>query len=654
MRFSPHFLDEIRDRVPISEIVGTRVTFDRRKSNVSKGDHWACCPFHGEKTPSFHCEDRKGRYHCFGCGASGDHFRFLTELGGLSFPEAVEQVAGLAGIAMPARDPEAEKRAEERASLADVMEIAARFFEDALQRPEGAAARAYLRERALTPATLKRFRIGFAPPSRNALKEHLAAKGIERARMEATGLLVCGPDIAVSYDRFRDRIIFPILDPKGRVISFGGRAMSPDNPAKYLNGPETELFSKSRVLYNLGPAREAARSGGALVAVEGYMDVIALAQAGIGQAVAPLGTALTGDQLGLMWRVSDEPILCFDGDGAGRRAAHRAIETALPGLGAGRSVRIATLPEGRDPDDLVREGGREAFDAVVAASRPLADALWARHVEGGIFDTPERRAALERDFREALRQIGDEDVRRHYEQEMRERLVSAFGTARGAGRGQGERGRGERGRKGSDRSGHGRGGRGRWDERPSVRTGRVVASEGLVRAMGGPGRITPREAVLMSVLVSQPSLVASEFDTVESIEFEAPALRALHSALLDLASDGGPDTHAEAAEHLEGRGHGETLRALEALVRRTRDWSALPGAALEDAHDCFAQAMHMHQRHSVLTREVRLLRDAAEADLSEDSFRRMVELQAEIRAVENLDAILEGYGAASGRPSATK
>ena len=636
MRFSPNFLDEVRDRVPISEIVGTRVTFDRKKSNPAKGDHWACCPFHGEKTPSFHCEDRKGRYHCFGCGASGDHFRFLTELGGHSFPEAVEYVAGLAGVPMPARDPEAEKRAEQRASLADVTATAARFFAERLHGSDGAAARAYLRERGLRGETIERFGLGFAPNARNALKEHLAAKGIEREHMEGSGLLVHGPDIAVSYDRFRDRIIFPILDTKGRVVSFGGRAMSPDNPAKYLNGPETELFSKSHVLYNIAAAREAAAKTGTLVAVEGYMDVIALAQVGIEHAVAPLGTALTEGQLALMWRAVNEPVLCFDGDEAGRRAARRAIDTALPGLKAGRSIRIATLPGGQDPDDLVRASGREAFDRLIASARPLADALWARHVEGGVFDTPERRAGLEREFRDTLRLIADEDVRRHYEQDMRERMVAVFGTARGAGR----QGKGERGRRGFE------------PQRPSVRTGRVVASERLARSLGAmesTQAITPREAVLMCVLVSHPGLVATEYDAVEGIEFEATPLRALHSAMLDLFSDGEPEGHEAVARALAAKGHGTTLDTLTALVRRTRDWSALPDAALEDAHDCFDQAMHMHQRHSVLTRELRHLSEAAEADMTEESFRRMVELQTEIQAVENLEAILEGYGAASGR-----
>ena len=246
MRFSNSFLDEIRDRVPISDVIGKRVTWDRKKTNASRGDYWACCPFHGEKSPSFHCEDRKGRYHCFGCGVSGDHFRFLTDLDGMAFPEAVQQIADLAGIAMPQPDAEAEKRDRQRIGLQDVMEVATQFFQDQLQTANGAKARAYLRDRGLAGRTIETFRLGYAPESRNALKEFLAGKGVPKDQIEACGLVVHGADIPVSYDRFRDRIMFPILSSREKVIAFGGRAMSPDAPAKYLNSNETELFHKGK------------------------------------------------------------------------------------------------------------------------------------------------------------------------------------------------------------------------------------------------------------------------------------------------------------------------------------------------------------------------------------------------------------------------
>ncbi len=361
MRFPPTFLDEIRDRVPISSLIGLRVAWDRKKTNAPRGDYWGCCPFHGEKTPSFHCEDKKGRYHCFGCGVSGDHFRFLTELDGMSFPEAVERIAEMAGVPMPARDEQAEQREKQRASLTDVMEMATAFFQERLQGSEGARARAYLRERGLTPATQQSFRLGFAPDSRNALKEFLASRGVEKAQIEACGLVVFGDDIPVSYDRFRDRIMFPIPDSRGRIIAFGGRAMSADVSAKYLNSPETELFHKGNVLYNFARARKDVARGGTVIAVEGYMDVIALAQAGFENAVAPLGTALTENQMELLWRMSPEPILCFDGDGAGLKAAWRAADLILPSVQSGRTARFALLPEGKDRMTWSRLTGRTPF-----------------------------------------------------------------------------------------------------------------------------------------------------------------------------------------------------------------------------------------------------------------------------------------------------
>lgn len=414
MRFSNSFLDEIRDRVPISDVIGKRVTWDRKKTNASKGDYWACCPFHGEKSPSFHCEDRKGRYHCFGCGVSGDHFRFLTDLDGMAFPEAVQQIADLAGIAMPQPDVEAEKRDRQRTGLQDVMEMATQFFEAQLQTANGAKARAYLRDRGLTGRTIETFRLGYAPESRNALKEHLAGKGVPKDQIEACGLVVHGPDIPVSYDRFRDRIMFPILSSREKVIAFGGRAMSPDAPAKYLNSNETELFHKGNVLYNFARARRAmsgasrvgsaAQNGkpvgnaaqnengaGTIIAVEGYMDVIALHQAGIENAVAPLGTALTENQMALLWKLTQQPVLCFDGDGAGIRAANRAVDLALPHLKPGFSMRFAMLPDGKDPDDLVRHEG--AAPSTRSWPRPARCRKWSGCARRRLEASIRRRAA---------------------------------------------------------------------------------------------------------------------------------------------------------------------------------------------------------------------------------------------------------------------
>jgi DNA primase catalytic core len=423
-------MDEIRERVPISSVVGRRVTFDKRKTNASRGDFWGCCPFHGEKSPSFHCEDRKGRYHCFGCGVSGDHFRFLVELDGVSFPEAVEQIAAMAGVPMPARDPETEKREKEKTSLFDVMELASAFFEEQLQLPSGARARGYLRERGLSAQTQQTFRIGYAPESRNALKTHLANKGVAKEKIEACGLVVFGDDIAVSYDRFRDRIMFPIQDVRGRIVGFGGRAMNPNDKAKYLNSPETELFHKGRNLFNVSRAKEGAGDKNDILVVEGYIDAISLYQAGIRNVVAPLGTALTEDQLELVWRFSKNPIVCFDGDDAGVRAANRVIDNALPKLKTGHSVRFMTLPDGQDPDDFIRIRGKAEFLRLQESSVPLHEFFMLRHEVAPPDSTPERLALSEKEIYNDIDKITDPLIKRYYRSHVRLRLYEKFGKFR--------------------------------------------------------------------------------------------------------------------------------------------------------------------------------------------------------------------------------
>jgi DNA primase len=632
MRFPPSFLDEIRDRVPISQVIGSSVTWDRRKTNASRGDWWACCPFHGEKTPSFHCEDRKGRYHCFGCGASGDHFRFLTEHEGLSFPEAVERVAAMAGVPIPLRDPQAEQREKTRAGLHDVMELACSFFERALHEQEGARARAYLRDRGLSPATQQRFRLGYAPESRNALKSHLAEKGVDLAAMEACGLLVSGPDIPVSFDRFRDRIIFPILDTRGRVVAFGGRALSPDVPAKYLNSPETELFHKGQMLYNLAAARRAHEKSGTVVVVEGYMDVIALAQAGIENAVAPLGTALTEEQIALLWRIADEPILCFDGDQAGLRAAWRAADLALGALRPGRSLRFAMLPQGQDPDDLVRAGGVAAMHAVLEAARPLADILWTRETAEGVFDTPERRARLERRIAELTGRIGDEAVRRHYAQDMRDRLAAFFGP--GVSR--------DAGRRAGPRSGN--------IQRGAQARGRIPVSESLARsALVGGGVMPAREAALIVAAINHPPLISSHFDQIERLELTSPALRRLHGAILDALARGEATDRQTLTAALETAGLSGSLAEAEGLVRRLGIWPALPDAALEDAASAFQQALHLHEARHALHKELKSAEAAMAAEPTEENYRNLLAVKTLFRQTDTPEALIEGFGVLSGR-----
>jgi len=638
MRFSPTFLDEIRDRVPISSVIGTRVAWDRRKTNAPRGDYWACCPFHGEKSPSFHCEDKKGRYHCFGCGVSGDHFRFLTELDGLSFPEAVERIADLAGVPMPARDAQEERREKERASLTDVMEMATRFFEDKLQSAEGAKARAYLRERGLTPSTQQSFRLGYAPDSRNALKEFLAGKGVERAQIEACGLVRHGDDIPVSYDWFRDRIMFPIPDARGRIIAFGGRALAPDAQAKYMNSPDTELFHKGNVLYNFARARKGLQKGGTVIQVEGYMDVIALAQAGFENVVAPLGTALTENQLELLWRMSREPVLCFDGDKAGLKAAWRAADLALPAVQSDRTVRFALLPEGKDPDDLVKAEGREAFASVLEEARPLVDLLWSRETSGRSFETPERRAELGKTLRELTARIKDEDLRYLYAQDMRARLSRFFAPAPGANRSYSGR-PGDKGRAQD----------GAWRRGGSIGNA-VTESLGRSAMLRRSGEMMPlREATLIVAIVNHPALIEEFFEYVEFLDLANSDLRKLHGVLLDtLAHHPAAGRDAVIAAIGESGLDEAWQRAVE-LVVRARQWPALAEAATEDAREAFSQALRLHVSTRTLHKELKAAETALATDPTDENYRHLVEVQAQMRDAQAAEALIDGFGVSSGR-----
>ncbi|MBE2277009.1 MAG: DNA primase [Rhodobacteraceae bacterium] len=432
MSLPPGFLDELRSRVSLSAVVGRKVTWDMRKSNMAKGDWWAPCPFHQEKSASFHVDDRKGFYYCFGCHAKGDALTFVKESENLSFIEAVAVLAAEAGLPMPERDPRATERADRRGELVQAMEEVVRFYRLQLKTAAAGAARDYLaRRRGLSEAALDRWEIGWAPDSRHALRDTLAGKGVSADLMVATGMIARGDDGSL-YDRFRGRIIFPIRDGRGRAISLGGRSMDPNARAKYLNGPETELFDKGRNLFNHGPAREAVGKGAALIVAEGYMDVIALSEAGFGGAVAPLGTAVTEDQLRLMWRIADEPLIALDGDAAGTRAALRVVDLALPVLEAGKGLRFVLLPQGQDPDDLIRSAGPAAMQKVLDGAEPMVRLLWQRETEGRVFDSPERRAALDKTLRAALKRIADPSIRAHYGEEIGELRRALFFPRRAA------------------------------------------------------------------------------------------------------------------------------------------------------------------------------------------------------------------------------
>jgi DNA primase len=430
----PAFLDELRARVPLSDIVGRRIALQR-----AGREYKAPCPFHAEKTPSFYINDQKAFFHCFGCGAHGDAVGFLMRHDGLAFPEAVEQLAGLAGMEMPKSEPEEAQKYDRLKRLADALEAACKWFEAQLRAPAGREALDYLIRRGLDDRTIAEFRLGYAPPASEALRLALVGQGHDEAVLEEVGLLRRPDDGRSPYSFFRNRVIFPVADKRGRIIAFGGRIMEGDGP-KYVNSPEHALFHKGTVLYGLARARNAMNKGERAVVVEGYMDVIAMQAAGVGGAVAPLGTALTEGQLSELWKAQDPkvqrdhpPILCFDGDGAGRRAAVRAVERVIPMLGPSRSVSVAFLPQGEDPDSLIRGGGVAAVRQVLDEALPLIDAIWQFATDGRPLTTPEQRAGLWAELDGQIRNIADGQVQTLYRVELRRRFDALFLQSRAFG-----------------------------------------------------------------------------------------------------------------------------------------------------------------------------------------------------------------------------
>ncbi len=515
MSLPPGFLDDLRTRVSLSTVVGRKVIWDMRKSNQGKGDMWAPCPFHQEKSASFHVDDRKGFYYCFGCHAKGDAVTFVKETENLGFMEAVEVLAREAGMQMPARDPQAARIADRRSQLIEVTEEAAKWFRLQLKTGAAADARAYLDRRRLPPDAQDRWGIGWAPDQRQALFQALTQKGFAPDLIVDSGVCAKADDASV-YDRFRGRIIFPIRDGRGRCISFGGRSLDPNARAKYLNGPETELFDKGRSLFNQGPAREAAGKGTPLIVAEGYMDVIALSEAGFRSAVAPLGTAVTEDQLRLMWRIHAEPIIALDGDAAGLKAALRVIDLALPLLEAGQGLRFAILPTGLDPDDLIKAQGAGAMQKVIDGAQPMVNLLWRRETEGHVFDSPERKAALDKTLRAALMRIKDPSIRSHYGEDIKRLRWDLFGTAprRPAQPRAIQKGRGA----------------------PAILLPPVAASKASHLA-GEAGGEHVLEAVLIATLITHPTLIRQFESALEMLDFLHPDHATLCACLLRHADD---------------------------------------------------------------------------------------------------------------------
>src|SRR5689334_3706407 len=421
MRYGEGLLEEIRRRTDLVALVGRRVKLVR-KGRVM----WGCCPFHAEKSPSFKVENERRLYKCFGCGKGGDAFRWLIETEGLSFPESVEKLAAEAGVELPKWSPDDEAREQKRKSLYDIVELAAKFYEAQLFDSAGREARDYLKGRGLDGAAAKQFRLGYAPSGNNSLIAHLTGHNVTQDDMIAAGLARPAEDGRPMRDFFFNRVMFPISDGRGRLIAFGARALEADAKPKYINTGETPLFSKGTQLYNFATARGAALKAGTILVAEGYMDVIALVRAGFAHSVAPLGTALTEDQLQLLWRSAPEPILAFDGDAAGLKAAHRAAHLALPHLKPGYSLRFAFLPTGEDPDSYIAGNGAGAMSVLLEAALPLSQLLWRTETEGKDLSTPERRAGLEHSLKEITDRITDAKVADYYRRGFDQLVFDSF------------------------------------------------------------------------------------------------------------------------------------------------------------------------------------------------------------------------------------
>ncbi len=668
MRFPPHFLDELRARLPVSEVVGRRVKLKKA------GREWkGLSPFQQEKSPSFTVNDQKGFYHDFSSGRHGDIFGFVMETEGVTFAEAVERLASMAGLAVPQSSPQDEAREQRRKTLHDVMDLAATFFTQTLASRAGAKARGYLADRGMDAGVQVKFRLGYAPPERFALKEFLGGHSISVDDMIEAGLLIAGDDIPVPFDRFRDRVMFPIADARGRIIAFGGRALEKDVPAKYLNSPETPLFHKGDTLYNIATARQAVHDGATLVAVEGYVDVIAMSRAGFAATVAPLGTALTENQLGLLWKMADEPVLCFDGDKAGQRAAYRAADLALPLLKPGKSLRFALLPEGQDPDDLVRSGGRAAIEDVLAATRPLADLVWMRETEGGSYATPERRAALEARINELANVVQDEVVRRYYRQDLLGRLRTMFQPAVIANNNYGTRGaqgfgqpgqRGGAGQKrmggfGSGRTMPGQVGGAGLRAASGARGAYQVASPQMASSplmRGQQSALSPREAHIAVILLNHPWLLHEHLEEIAALGLVHADARHLVDAIIAAFShfphnDDFDVVRARLRHRLVEQGFSDQIQRVERALTAQSVWGVRADAGREDVNLTWHQLVSLHHQRNSLTKELKSAELALGTDPTEANYAWLRDVQSRLSVVDGLEALVEGFGVASGRPA---
>ena len=634
MRFSPTLLDEIRTRLPVSQVVSRHVRLKR-----AGREFVGLSPFKQEKTASFTVNDEKGFYHCFATGEHGDIFTFLIKVEGISFPESVEKLAAEAGVELPKSSPEMQRNEDRRLRLREVMEASCRFFESALRQSNGYNALEYLRGRDVGEAALTRFRIGYAPNGRDVLKNHLLGLGFKLEEIVTSGMCIGGADISVPYDRFRDRVMFPIEDLRGNVIAFGGRALSSQQKAKYLNSPETPLFHKGRLLYNIAKARQSAYDREMVIAVEGYMDVIACVKAGFENCVAPLGTALTTDQLKLMWRLAKEPVLCFDGDEAGRKAAWRAVDTVLPELLPGFSLRFAFLPEGQDPDDLIANEGVEAFAQVIGKAAPLVDVLWSRELNLAPTDTPERRAAFEGRLYQEIGKISNPSVKTHYEKEVRQRLWDLWKGGRSSKSAPGNaNGRGRRLQSSIDGSAWRSRKNGKWVEDTLPASDRVRQS---AVARGPRNKMSSREALVLQAIINHPWLLedySEEFAELTFVRNELAAFRdGILQAQISFSGQNGLDRE-ELHVHLKESGFGDILERVGAAHIGVDRWvraTDRPRAVIEES---WQQSLELYRRQMALQVQLDGAERAFFEEGNEENLGKLRDLNARYLDNENMFA----------------
>ena len=605
MAFTENFLEQIRSRTHISEIVSRRVRLIRK----GRGEHSGLCPFHDEKTPSFTVNDIKGFYHCFGCGAHGSIFDFVMKTDGLEFPEAVEILATEAGLQIPKKDEnlhEKENRLQ-RERLLNLLKAAMEWFRGQMNDHDGSLALRYIKDRGILPATAEHFSIGFAPSARNQLKKAMTTIGFSAKELILVGLIIQPEDGRESYDRFRNRLIFPITDKRGRPVGFGGRALSESN-AKYLNSPETKFFHKGSLLYNLNGVREEIKNLGSLIVVEGYTDVISLWQAGIKNAVAPLGTALTDAQMMELWRLTSEPVLSLDGDSAGTRAAIRVAENALPLLKPNQSLRFSFLPSGEDPDSIIQKKGIEAFHKYFENSLPLSEVLW-RSAFVGDFSTPERQAGLRQTLYSLVDRMKDKSVQKYYQRYFNVKLEEAFGNDF------------------------------RQDGKKSLFKGRNVSrisprhklslSDGL--GYGGGGLARNRERVLVATILNHPEILVDLIETAASVQFESEDLDRLYSRIIDIVGKGEPLDREILKEQLKKSGEESLVVQLTGKNSGLVEHFIKAEATQEEAVIGWLDTLSMHMRGAIKADCLAAVKRLADegSDTAFEQLKALKEIEAE-------------------------